>query len=195
VRDDHRVVVAGRDPRHRPLPVPGREMLPSGDEQARLGTYQPTLDTYIDGMAAYGWNKNDTTRHNVGGVGGLTAHGSYNANQVTAQIEAGHNYTVDDTILTPNVLAHTVWYDPDCYTETGAGGAGLHVDGNSQSLFESGGGAEGGLGSQISGRRRAQAAAPRRLPLRAGRRPDRGYFGFHRRRRDLHQWIVDFGVN
>ena len=33
VRDDHRVVVAARDARHRPLPVAGREMLPARDEE------------------------------------------------------------------------------------------------------------------------------------------------------------------
>ena len=108
------------------------------------GSYEPDGRTYIDGMAAYGWNSDDTTRHDVGGITGLDAQGSYDANQVTAQAEAGREYTWGETILTPNLMVHAVWYDPASYTETGAGGADLHVDGNSESLLEAGPGVKAG---------------------------------------------------
>ena len=108
------------------------------------GSYEPDGRSYMNGMAAYGWNRDNTTRHDVGGVTDLDARGSYDANQVTAQAEAGREYTVGDTILTPNVMVHAVWYDPASYTETGAGGADLHVNGSSQSLLEAGPGLKAG---------------------------------------------------
>ena len=119
---------------------------------ASVDSYQVTLywdydlghGSYVDGMAAYGWNHDDTTRHDVGGVAGLTAHGSYDASQVTAQEEAGREYMLGDTILTPDIMAHGVWYKPGGYAETGAGGADLNVSGNSQSLLEVGAGLKAG---------------------------------------------------
>jgi len=41
-------------------------------------------------------------------------------------------------ILTPDLMAHGVWYSPQSYTESGAGGADLHVSGNNQTLLEMG---------------------------------------------------------
>jgi outer membrane autotransporter protein len=108
------------------------------------GDYSPPGGSYVDGMLAYGWNHDDTTRHDVGGITGLTSHGSYDANQVTAQAEAGREYREGNTILTPDIMAHGVWYNPASYTETGAGGADLHIDGNSQTLFELGAGLKAG---------------------------------------------------
>ena len=116
---------------------------------------------YIDGLAAYGWNQNNTTRHNVGGTAGLTADGSFHASQFAAQAEAGRNFDVGNTTLTPNVLAHWVNYNPGSYTETGAGGANLHVDGNTMNQVEFGFGLktgwtlEDGAGSLIKPQLRA----------------------------------------
>ena len=108
------------------------------------GDYDPKGETYIDGLAAYSFNRNETMRHDVGGVAGLTAHGHDDADQVTAQVEAGREYAAGETILTPDIMAHGVWYKPGSYTETGAGGADLNVSGNSQSLLELGAGIKAG---------------------------------------------------
>jgi outer membrane autotransporter protein len=113
--------------------------------QATLyGNYNIARATYVDAMAAYGWNKDDTTRYNVGAVPGLTAHGSFNARQISARVGAGRDFDVDSTVLTPNVLVHWVNYNPDSYTETGAGGADLHVNGNNLNLLELGLGVKAG---------------------------------------------------
>lgn len=108
------------------------------------GDYDPIGESYIDGMVAYSWNRDETTRHDVGGVTGLDAHGSYDADQVAAQVEAGREYAAGETILTPDIMAHAVWYGPRSYTESGAGGADLNVSGNNQTLIELGAGIKAG---------------------------------------------------
>lgn len=109
------------------------------------GDYDIAKDTYLNGMAGYTWGNADETRHNVGGVSGLTAHGNYNTKQFSAQAEVGHNYTTSQgMVLTPNLLAHWVNWNPDSYTETGAGGANLKVNGNTLNKFELGAGLKAG---------------------------------------------------
>lgn len=73
-----------------------------------------------------------------------TADGSFHASQFAAQAEAGRNIDVGTTTLTPNVLAHWVNYNPGSYTETGAGGANLHVDGNTMNQVQLGVGLKAG---------------------------------------------------
>jgi outer membrane autotransporter protein len=113
--------------------------------QATLyGNYDLGQQAYIDGLAAYGWDQDNTTRHNVGGIAELTADGNFHASQIAAQAEAGRNYEVGETTLTPNVLAHWVNYNPSNYTETGAGGANLQVNGNTMNQVELGFGLKAG---------------------------------------------------
>lgn len=112
------------------------------------GNYDIARNSYLSGIAGYTWGNVDETRHNIGvccGVGGLTAHGSYNTRAFSAQAEAGHDYAMQGGMkLTPNVLAHWSNWNPDSYTETGAGGADLHVNGNTLNVFELGGGVKAG---------------------------------------------------
>ena len=113
--------------------------------QTDVGTFQATLygdfslsdKAYLNGMAAYAYNNNDTTRHAVGGVGGPDADGNFGANQYTVRAEAGRDYAYGSATLTPSVMANWMHYTPDSYTETGTG-ANLHVDGDSLNMFEVG---------------------------------------------------------
>ena len=79
--------------------------------------------TYVNGMFAYTHNEVDTTRT----VRTSTANGSFDADQFTFRAEVGRDYEYEGATLTPHALAHWTHYDPDSYTETGAGGAGLVV--------------------------------------------------------------------
>ena len=91
------------------------------------GDYDFSKDTYLDGLIGYSFNDIDTIRHDVGGISNLTAHGSTNASQFSGQAELGRHYAVQtgnvDTILTPNAILSAINYEPNSYTETGAGGA------------------------------------------------------------------------
>lgn len=103
------------------------------------GDYSLDENTYLNGMVAYGWHSVDTTRHNVGGVSGLTANGDFDADQFVIQAEMGRDYQYgENTTLTPNVLANYTFYSADDYTETGAGGANLAVNNEDLSVFELG---------------------------------------------------------
>jgi outer membrane autotransporter protein len=108
------------------------------------GNWDLTQGVYLDGMAAYGWDNINRTRHNVGGVSGLDANASYNARQFDVQAETGKVLAFHGMSLTPNVLAHWVNWNPQSYTETGAGGADLHVSGKTLNVFELGGGVKVG---------------------------------------------------
>lgn len=95
--------------------------------------------TYVNGMFAYTYNDIETSRDVVA----ATAVGDYSANQYTARGEVGREYAYSQATITPHVLGHWTHFDPDSYTETGAGGAGLTVDGESMDI------AELGIGSDI----------------------------------------------
>jgi outer membrane autotransporter protein len=99
------------------------------------GDYDYDPQTYINGMLAYTNHNNDTTRTPVAG---LIASGDFDADQFTARVEAGRDYEQEFATLTPNVMAHWTHYDPDAYTETGAGGLNTNVDGDSIDVFELG---------------------------------------------------------
>lgn len=116
-----------------------------------IKSYQATLygnynfnngHTYFTGMLGYAYGDNDTTRHDVGGVAGLTAKGDFGSSQFLAQIKAegGGHHIGRFMKLQPNLLANYVHYNPDDYTETGAGGASLVVSNDSSNIFELGGG-------------------------------------------------------
>lgn len=120
------------------------------------GDYDIDDQTYVTGTLAFAWNNNDQTRHNVGGVAGLTADSDFDSNQYIAYAEVGHDYAIANrTTLTPYALAHYQHIAIDDYTETGAGGANLDVDSNDLDIFELGLGAQvawdldGGNGSKI----------------------------------------------
>ena len=94
--------------------------------------------TYISTRLAYAWNDVDTIRFNVGGIAGLNAVGSYNANQLSARAEVGRSYDYDGTIVTPSLMANYVRFNLDSYTEMGAGGANLIMAARDVSIFELG---------------------------------------------------------
>ncbi len=103
----------------------------------------PSRATTLNGSAAYGFDKVNSDRHNAGGTG-LTARSDYNANSWSADAEAGRDFHENGMILTPNLTADWINWDPDSYTETGAGGADMHVNGNTLNQFELGGGVKAG---------------------------------------------------
>jgi uncharacterized protein with beta-barrel porin domain len=113
-----------------------------------IDTYQISLyadhkfdnNAYLRGIAAYGFNSNTNDRHNVGGLGGPTAHSEFNASQYAARAEAGRSFTRDSTVFTPSLLVNWLHYAPQSYTETGAGLGNLTVEGNSMEMLELGGG-------------------------------------------------------
>jgi len=95
--------------------------------------------TYVSGMIGWVFGNNDTTRHNVGGVAGLTARGDFDSDQFAARVELGRDYSGGDNLtLTPSVMVNYAHYDADGYTETGAGGANLTVSPDDMDMFEIG---------------------------------------------------------
>lgn len=125
----------------------------ANDTKTDINSYQLTAygdmdlsnDLYLSGMAAYAFNDNTATRHNVGGIAGLTAKGDYNANQFAARAELGRPYAMQGgMVLTPSILADYVYYNAEDYTETGAGTANLNVDQDSVNKLDLGVGLNAG---------------------------------------------------
>lgn len=105
------------------------------------GDYDLDDRTYVGAMLGYVFSQNDGTRHNVGGVPGLTARADYDSHQIVARAETGRDYhspALKGATLTPTLMAQYVFYKADDYTETGAGGANLTVDNDSLHMFEVG---------------------------------------------------------
>jgi len=102
------------------------------------GDYNVAPKVFINGMLAYGWQNVDTTRFDVGGIGGLTAHGSFNTQQYAARAEVGKNYTYGSAFVTPSFMANYLHYTPGSYTESGAAGADLSVNRKDMNVFELG---------------------------------------------------------
>jgi uncharacterized protein with beta-barrel porin domain len=107
------------------------------------GQHNLQNDMFLRGIAAYTFNDISTERRNIGGVPGLNAFGDYNANQLSTNLSAGRDYKLNNTLVgsplvTPTVLVNYLHYMPNSYTETGAGGANLSVDGNSMDMLEFG---------------------------------------------------------
>lgn len=88
--------------------------------------------SFIEGFAAYARNDINSVRHNVGGVAGLNAHADYSASTYAVRGGVGHNFMLPTHALTliPKLTAAYAVFDPETYTETGAGGASLRVDGD-----------------------------------------------------------------
>jgi outer membrane autotransporter protein len=101
----------------------------------RINSYQATLygtqnlghDMFVNGMVAYAWDRDTTVRHDVGGVPGLEADGKYSASQAAARLAAGRDFAMDGITLTPSLVGDYMYFHPQSYTETGAGGANLNV--------------------------------------------------------------------
>lgn len=114
------------------------------------GDYDFNPQTYVSGLAAYAYNDIDTLRHNVGTISGLDAKGDYKADQYTIRAEAGHRFKAGGFILTPNVMTHWTHFNPEDYTETGAGGASLNVSNEETDIFEVGVGLKAGFITKLS---------------------------------------------
>lgn len=102
------------------------------------GDYVLDERQYVRGQLAYAYSMADTTRHNVGGVGGLTARGDFDASQYGIRMETGRHYRHGDYRITPSVFSNYLYYSPDDYTETGAGGASLSVNQKNVQSLEAG---------------------------------------------------------
>ncbi len=124
----------------------------ANDTDTTVDAYQLTLygnwqlhhDYYLNGAAAYSWDSINRDRHNAAGTG-LTAHGDYNASTWAVNAEAGRDFHEGGGMtLTPNLTANWLSWDPDSYTETGAGGADMHIDGQTLDKLEIGAGVKAG---------------------------------------------------
>lgn len=103
------------------------------------GGFDVTDAAYINAMLGYMYGSNDATRHDIGAISGLTAHADFDSHQISARIESGTDiHTGNNLIITPNALVNYMHYAADDYTETGAGGANLHVNNESQDILEFG---------------------------------------------------------
>ncbi len=89
-------------------------------------------------MASYAQNSNDTTRHDVGGVPGLTAKGDFTSREIGLKGKLGQRVAYGDYILSPAFSLNWLHYMADDYTETGAGGANLSVSTKSMDSLEIG---------------------------------------------------------
>lgn len=109
------------------------------------GNQELGSDIFLTGMAVAGWNRNDQTRHNVGGIGGLDADADYDSwvGGVRGSIGRNFRYGPDapgggSFLLTPQLFSEYVHFGRDGYTETGAGGADLTIGDAKQDILNFG---------------------------------------------------------
>jgi len=105
------------------------------------GDYNLPQNYFISGSVAYGYNDINSTRHDVGAIAGLNATADYKADQYTAHVEAGRDFSIKQAYaptITPTIGATYTHLSPDSYTETGAGGASLSVETDTIESFELG---------------------------------------------------------
>ena len=114
--------------------------------QSDINSYQLSLygeqdlgdEMFVNGTLAYGLNKIDQTRYNVGGSG-LAANADYDSNLYAARVGVGREMTVSDGItFTPTAMANYQHVSIEDYRETGTSGANLSVDTDSINIFELG---------------------------------------------------------
>jgi outer membrane autotransporter protein len=99
------------------------------------GTYDLGNKMFVAGQAGYAYNKENTDRYNVGGLG-VTASGDTHSDEWTARADLGRNYPMDGGLtLTPDVSANYGYLNTQGYSETGAGNADLNVNSNDQNVL------------------------------------------------------------
>jgi outer membrane autotransporter protein len=106
---------------------------------AVYGDYGLGRDLFIRGALGYTRADNDSARHNAGGAG-ITAFGDYGANQYDAFAKLMRYLQWGPATVAPNLMGRFIHYDPQSYSETGAGAANLHTDQASMNVAEVGAG-------------------------------------------------------
>lgn len=115
------------------------------------GTYSAP-SWYVDGALTLGWHSYDSKRVvDFTGVQPQTARASYNGFQYGAKAEVGVPLAVGDATVTPLASLAFSRLRQDGYTETGAPGANLAVEGTSTNSLKSGLGAKVALGALPAG--------------------------------------------
>lgn len=115
------------------------------------GTYSAP-SWYVDGALTLGWHAYDSTRVvNFAGIQPQTARASYNGFQYGAKAEVGVPLAVGGATVTPLASLAFSRLRQDGYTETGAPGANLAVEGTSTNSLKSGLGAKVSLGALPAG--------------------------------------------
>jgi uncharacterized protein with beta-barrel porin domain len=109
------------------------------------GNHELGDHVFVTGMALYGWNGNEQSRFNVGGVPGLTADAEYDSWVGGLRSSIGRNYILspgamhaDAFQITPQLFSEFVRFTRDGYDETGAGGANLSVGEARQTIWNFG---------------------------------------------------------
>ncbi|MCW2248245.1 outer membrane autotransporter protein [Azospirillum fermentarium] len=111
------------------------------------GTYSAP-SWYVDGALTLGWHAYDSTRVvNFAGIQPQTARASYNGFQYGAKAEVGVPLAVGGATVTPLASLAFSRLRQDGYSETGAPGANLSVEGTSTNSLRSGLGAKVSLGA------------------------------------------------
>lgn len=106
---------------------------------AVYGSYNLDENSFINAQLSYTLGDNDTTRTNIGGAGGETATGSFNSHAISAYAELGKQVQKSQTLtLIPSASVEYTYFWSQDYTETGAGGANLRVEGESVDVLEFG---------------------------------------------------------
>lgn len=119
------------------------------DSNTKADNYQGTLygsyddpQFYVDGMFAFGWNTYDGSRHIQFTGFDRTADAGYDGQQYTTKWTYGYKLPYDNFTLIPLASILYSHLEIDSYTETNAGAANLHVDGQGYDFVQSGLGAK-----------------------------------------------------
>lgn len=108
--------------------------------------YQYDSGTYLSMQAAYGQSDINRKRYNVGGVATRIASAEYDSDQLSANLEYGHDYVMDNGIIvTPSIMTRYQIVDADNFVEVGAGAFNIEEDPDSNATLEA------GMGLDISG--------------------------------------------
>lgn len=107
-------------------------------QSSLYGSYHIDDRTFVSAVLSHAYNTVNGLRQDVGGVAGLEAQSHFAARQTSLRTELGRDFTARGLNLTPKLLMNAMRFRQDSYTETGAGGANLHVEGDPVSSFEMG---------------------------------------------------------